>query len=153
MTFKEGLDMLKETFNDYMQTTVLNHVEVDELGKKTFSILKQIYKICNQEIFFIGLPMKKFPDFENIVDAVLSGDLLDEIGAFEPYESALSISSDMDALNQQPGARSLQPGAGSFTKHRQRDKARFNEPVLPNRRYFLIFLLQILTLFILCFIL
>ena len=36
MTFKEGLDMLKETFNDYMQTTVLNHVKVDELGKKAF---------------------------------------------------------------------------------------------------------------------
>ena len=35
--------------------------------------------------------MKKFPDFENIVDAVLSGDLLEKIGAFEPYESALPI--------------------------------------------------------------
>ena len=47
MTFKEGLDMLKETFNDYMQTTVLNHVKVDdfkvELGKKTLRILKQIH--------------------------------------------------------------------------------------------------------------
>ena len=42
--------------------------------------------IINQEIFFIGLPMKKFPDFENIVDVVLSGDLLEKIGAFEPYE-------------------------------------------------------------------
>ena len=42
MTFEEGLNMLKETFNDYMQTTVLNHVKVDELGKKTFLILTQI---------------------------------------------------------------------------------------------------------------
>ena len=47
MTFEEGLDMLKETFDDYMQTTVLNHVKVDdfkvELGKKTLKILKQIH--------------------------------------------------------------------------------------------------------------
>ena len=64
--------------------------------------------------------MKKFPDFENIVDAVLSGDLLDKIGAFEPYESALSIASDMDALNQQPGARSL-------IEHHQRDRPTFIE--------------------------
>ena len=34
MTFEEGLDKLKDTFHDYINTEVLSKVEVDNLGKK-----------------------------------------------------------------------------------------------------------------------
>ena len=35
MTFDEAFDVLKEEFNDYMQTNVLSQVEVNDLGERT----------------------------------------------------------------------------------------------------------------------
>ena len=34
MTFEEGLDILKGTFHDYINTEVLSKVEADNLGKQ-----------------------------------------------------------------------------------------------------------------------
>ena len=34
MTFEEGLEILKNTFTDYINVEVLSKVEVDELGKR-----------------------------------------------------------------------------------------------------------------------
>ena len=38
MTFEEGLDILKDTFHDYIKTEVLSKVEVDDLGKRKIEI-------------------------------------------------------------------------------------------------------------------
>ena len=42
------------------------------------------------EIFYIGLPIKKFPDFKKLVEYILGGGLLKEIGEKEANEKLLS---------------------------------------------------------------
>ena len=42
------------------------------------------------EIFYIGLPIKKFPDFKKLVEYILGGGLLKEIEEKEANEKLLS---------------------------------------------------------------
>jgi len=72
MTFEEGLQLLQKTFRDYIKTQVISKVDMQDL-----------------EIFFIGLPPRKFPDFERMVQLLLSGEVMERIGAFEPLESLI----------------------------------------------------------------
>ena len=39
------------------------------------------------EIFFVGLPPRRFPDFEKMTRRVLSGEILEAVGMFEALES------------------------------------------------------------------
>ena len=41
------------------------------------------------EIFYIGIPTKKFPDFKKISEYILGGRLLEKIGATEALDSAI----------------------------------------------------------------
>ena len=42
------------------------------------------------EIFYIGLPIRKFPDFKKLVEYILGGDLLKAIGEKEANEKLLA---------------------------------------------------------------
>ena len=42
------------------------------------------------EIFYIGLPIKKFPDFKKLVEYILGGGLLKEIGEKEANEKLIA---------------------------------------------------------------
>ena len=88
MTFEDGLKSLQMTFRKYIKTQVLSKVKVDDLGKGTIS--NYLYHKFHIEIFFIGLPPKKFPDFEKIVRRLLSGEILEAVGMVEALESELS---------------------------------------------------------------
>jgi hypothetical protein len=72
MTIQKALQMLQNEFRNYMKTQVLSKVEADNL-----------------EIFFIGLPPKDFPDFERIVQRILSGKALEQVSKTEAQESLI----------------------------------------------------------------
>merc|ERR1719436_1039020 len=56
ITADEAMAKLKEEFSKYIEDNVLSQVEMDHM-----------------DIFYTGLPPKKFPDFKRLVDNVLSG--------------------------------------------------------------------------------
>ena len=85
MTFEDGLKSLQLTFREYIKTQVLSKVKVDNLGKRT--IRNYHYYIFLIEIFFVGLPPRKFPDFEKMTRHVLSGEILEAVGKVEALES------------------------------------------------------------------
>jgi len=73
LSFKDALEHLKIGFNDYIGNQVLSKVDLGDM-----------------EIFYIGLPTKKFPDFEKLCEYILSGELVTNIEATEANENMLS---------------------------------------------------------------
>ena len=85
MTFEDGLKSLQLTFRKYVKTQVLRKVKMDGLGKRTIS--NYHYYIFLIEIFFVGLPPRKFPDFEEMTRRVLNGEILKAVCMVEALES------------------------------------------------------------------
>merc|ERR1712179_673571 len=60
ITPDEAMVKLREEFSKYINDNAISQVEMDHM-----------------DIYYTGLPPKKFPDFKRLVDYVLNGELLD----------------------------------------------------------------------------
>jgi len=72
LTKDQAFAKLKKDFDKYIENDVLTKVNMD-----------------NMEIFYIGLPIRDFPDFKRLVNYMLSGDLLQKIGQREANEAII----------------------------------------------------------------
>ena len=72
LSFEDALEQLKTSFGKYITTDVLSKVDLRDM-----------------EIFYIGIPPRKFADFARLVNYVLGGELLTQIGASEANEASI----------------------------------------------------------------
>jgi len=56
LSFESALEKLQETFGKYIKVTVLQKVQ-----------------LADMEIFYIGIPVKKFPDFDKLTQYIVDG--------------------------------------------------------------------------------
>jgi len=67
--FEEALKTLERSFQTYIRKEVLQLVDLDYM-----------------EIFYVGLPMRNFPDFKKLTQHILGGDLLHLIAKTDPIQ-------------------------------------------------------------------
>ena len=77
------MQILEKSFQKYIKKEVLELVELDNMGLKTLFDLDSNGRL-NLEIFYVGLPPKKFPDFDKLARHILGGDLLHETAKTDP---------------------------------------------------------------------
>ena len=84
MTFDQAFNELRRDFGVYVKNKVLTKVDTDNLGK----VLQLVwfFEDC-LEIFYVGLPPRKFPDFKKLAEYIFGGHLLEQIGATEALDS------------------------------------------------------------------
>ena len=75
------MQTLKESFQKYIKEEVLELVELDNMGLQNF-LVARVH--ISSEIFYVGLPPKKFPDFDKLARHILGGDLLHETAKTDP---------------------------------------------------------------------
>ena len=97
------MQTLKESFQKYIKEEVLELVELDNMGLQNF-LVARVH--ISSEIFYVGLPPKKFPDFAKLTQHILDGGLLHEIAKTDPPLN-FTLQSEAPAASQKS---SLQTG-------------------------------------------
>lgn len=92
LSFEDALMNLQERFGKYIKITVLQKVQ-----------------LADMEIFYIGIPVKKFPDFDKLTRYIVSGELLKKIADNEANEQILNLRADQTA-DIQNGLKNSQLG-------------------------------------------